>query len=341
MRHSSKFAIIRRLLLSMALIAVAFAFQPAHAYDSDESLENYGHLCTRQVVRQERENGIPSRLLRAIAATETGRWHSRLKMLVPWPWAINVEGKPYFFNTKHEAVAAVAAFQAKGITSIDVGCMQVNLHHHPDAFANIQQALEPQFNVGYAAKLLRSHYNASGSWQTAVGRYHSFTPKFANPYISRVYSKWHGFAQGGGTQVACLRDPHRVTPSGNRAQQEKKRYTTFIQVGNNEPTYFSHASDKRKQETSTQAVVRKPSTQPQQATSGGNRYQLALIKPTFAANKIETAPSPGDELESPLVISDISADKKAGKGFSVQVTSPTRAAQPQQETEPLFIRFSN
>jgi hypothetical protein len=55
----------------------------------------------------------------------------------PWPWAIDADGVGQFFATKAQAVAAVAALQAQGVHSIDVGCMQVNLMHHPDAFTSL------------------------------------------------------------------------------------------------------------------------------------------------------------------------------------------------------------
>ena len=68
----------------------------------------------------------------------------------PWPWTINAEGQGLFYDTKAQAVAAVRALQARGVRSIDVGCMQVNLMHHPDAFPTLEQAFDPQTNAAYA-----------------------------------------------------------------------------------------------------------------------------------------------------------------------------------------------
>src|SRR4029079_10379480 len=104
-------------------------------------------------------------LLSAIASTESGRYHEGLQIKVPWPWTINVGGKGYWFDSKEEAIAAVRKYQHRGIQSIDVGCMQVNLYHHPEGFASLDQAFEPEHNVAYAASFLRSLYQEDGTWK--------------------------------------------------------------------------------------------------------------------------------------------------------------------------------
>ena len=68
------------------------------------------------------------------------RGHGRGK---PWPWTINAEGEPHLFDTKVQAVAWVRQAQARGMRSIDIGCAQVNLMHHPTAFASLEQAFDP------------------------------------------------------------------------------------------------------------------------------------------------------------------------------------------------------
>lgn len=63
-------------------------------------------------------------------------------------------GKGRYFATKEEAVRAVKKLQAQGVKSIDVGCMQINLAYHGDAFDSIEDALDPETNVTYGAKFL-------------------------------------------------------------------------------------------------------------------------------------------------------------------------------------------
>ena len=75
--------------------------------------------------------------------------------LHPWPWTVDAEGQGAFYDSKELAIAAVRALQARGVRSIDVGCMQVNLMHHPNAFNSLEQAFDPVArNANYAAQFL-------------------------------------------------------------------------------------------------------------------------------------------------------------------------------------------
>jgi hypothetical protein len=49
-----------------------------------------------------------------------------------------------------------SAFEAAGITSLDVGCLQVNLAQHPDAFSTLAAAFDPVANADYGAAFLTS-----------------------------------------------------------------------------------------------------------------------------------------------------------------------------------------
>ncbi len=110
----------------------------------------------------------------------------------PGRWSANVAGTDYAFATPAEASTAVALFQAHGVDSIDVGCFQVNLHYHPDAFAGTAQGFDPQANADYAGRFLRALFDRSGSWETAIGQYHSADPALGDPYRARVLRAWHG-----------------------------------------------------------------------------------------------------------------------------------------------------
>ena len=76
-----------------------------------------------------------------------------------------------------------------GVRSVDVGCMQINLRWHPDAFATIEDGFDPQKNVDYAARLLVSRYRTMGSWIMGAGAYHSFTPDTRDKYIKHLRPK--------------------------------------------------------------------------------------------------------------------------------------------------------
>lgn len=148
-------------------------------------------LCTDAIARQDRTGMTPRHLLSAIALAESGRRHPVTKAAVPWPWAVMAEGRGRYLSTKAEAIAEVRGLQARGIRNIDVGCMQINLSYHPDAFGSLDEAFDPAANVAYAAEYLRSLYADQGSWQEAAGRYHSATPEHKIPYQQRVLAFWN------------------------------------------------------------------------------------------------------------------------------------------------------
>ncbi|MEZ5691259.1 MAG: transglycosylase SLT domain-containing protein [Rickettsiales bacterium] len=180
---------INRYYHLLTIIILCGSFNHNAFAASDQRISG-AKLCTKYLQRYERKYGIPAHLLSAISSTESGRYHKGLKIKLPWPWTINVEGKGYFFNSKEEAIQKVRALRQRGIKSIDVGCMQVNLLHHPNAFPSLEHAFEPKYNIEYAAKFLRELYNEEKSWKKAATYYHSKTPKFGNKYIGIVYNSW-------------------------------------------------------------------------------------------------------------------------------------------------------
>ena len=115
-----------------------------------------GQLCRAAIGQAERERGIPPRLLAAIGRVESGRRDPATGATHPWPWAINAEGRGSFYPDKAAAIAAVRALQAQGVRSIDVGCLQINLRHHPEAFASLEEAFDPLANARYGARFLAS-----------------------------------------------------------------------------------------------------------------------------------------------------------------------------------------
>ncbi|MEQ1706564.1 MAG: lytic transglycosylase domain-containing protein [Rickettsiales bacterium] len=181
----------KKILQKLLLLIALFTAQPAVAYAQiGDPLIEGAKLCTYQLKRYEAEYGIPQHLLSAIASTESGRFHSRLKIKLPWPWTINAGGKGYFFDTKEEAIEAAKELMAKGVESMDIGCMQVNIRHHPNAFSSLSQGFEPEYNVAYAANFLKGLYQEENSWRKAASNYHSRTPKFGTKYIGLVYNNW-------------------------------------------------------------------------------------------------------------------------------------------------------
>ena len=148
--------------------------------------------CTLSAAAAEQEGGIPSGLLLAIGKVESGRVNPGTGRVVPWPFALNIEGRGLYPPTADAAMAEVRAAQAMGVRSIDVGCFQISLLHHPQAFATLQDAFDPVRNAAYAARFLASLRAKLPSWELAAGGYHSMTPAFGEPYAARVMATWSG-----------------------------------------------------------------------------------------------------------------------------------------------------
>ncbi|MCC2646649.1 MAG: hypothetical protein K0R02_714 [Rickettsiaceae bacterium] len=130
--------------------------------------------------KKEQEYGIPKDLLLSIATVE-----SKLH-----PFAINVQGRPYFFKTFEEAINATTLIRNKGIKNFDVGLMQINYKYHHENFENIKQMLSPEMNIEYAAKLLCKLYGEYNSWSHAIRLYHSANEQYNKVYAKRIAIAW-------------------------------------------------------------------------------------------------------------------------------------------------------
>jgi len=146
-------------------------------------------LCRAAITAAERSMGVPERLMQAIGAVESGR-RDETGAISAWPWTINAQGTGSYFASKAEAMAAVVALQARGVRSIDVGCMQVNLLYHADAFPSLAEAFDPGANARYAGRFLTRLLAQTGSWPGATAGYHSLTPDVGADYARKVLAVW-------------------------------------------------------------------------------------------------------------------------------------------------------
>jgi hypothetical protein len=141
--------------------------------------------CGRAIAAAERSAGLPAGLLLAIARVESGRARPG-GGVAPWPFAINAGGAGRYPESRAEAISAVEALRAAGTASVDVGCMQVNLFHHPTAFPDLEAAFDPARNVAYAVAFLRDLRARTGNWADAIAQYHSAEPGRGLAYHARV-----------------------------------------------------------------------------------------------------------------------------------------------------------
>ena len=172
--------------LSLAAASPVLAANPASA---DETASPWSY-CERAAIAIETTQKLPRALLYSVSTAESGRFDATTGKARPWPWTINAEGQSFYFASKREAIAATRRLLDAGVRSIDVGCMQINLHYHPDAFDNLADAFDPVTNATYAASFLKSLHAQTASWPKAVARYHSEVPERNRPYFARVIRIW-------------------------------------------------------------------------------------------------------------------------------------------------------
>ncbi|MGF1630664.1 MAG: transglycosylase SLT domain-containing protein [Kiloniellaceae bacterium] len=177
-----------RNLLNAAVLALTIALSgPLMA---GESLDSPWTLCRDATGQAEQARDLPPHLLTAIARTESGRWHADSSETLAWPWTVMAEGEGRFLPSKAAAIETVRELQSRGVRNIDVGCMQVNLHYHPDAFTSLETAFDPAANVAYAADFLVALREEARSWTRAVGQYHSREAIRGNGYRAKVFKAW-------------------------------------------------------------------------------------------------------------------------------------------------------
>lgn len=185
-------------LIALALVAV-FAYPTAYPTawaNTAQQKDPKAGPCAAAIRIAEQARSIPVHLLQAISLTESGRWSDDHGAFIAWPWTVMAEGRGRYLPSKEAALAEVRALQARGVTNIDVGCMQVNLYYHGSAFASLEDAFDPIHNVAYATAFLLDLRTRRRSWTKAVQEYHSRDRERQERYEDRVMANWDALKKG-------------------------------------------------------------------------------------------------------------------------------------------------
>jgi Transglycosylase SLT domain len=182
---------LRRVLALIGGLVVATLSLPGLASTQDD--------CGAIADWMERSEDIPPGLLHAVALAESGRPHPSGGESRAWPWTVRSGPDSFYLPSKELALRKVQELRAAGRSNIDVGCMQINLGHHPTAFASLDEAFDPAANVAYGARFLKQLQEETRSWAMATGRYHSADPDRGQAYRARVHRLWRDLRrrQGG------------------------------------------------------------------------------------------------------------------------------------------------
>lgn len=144
-----------------------------------------GDICTAVAEEAAEREQIPPRILIALTRAETARAGQ------PWPWALNIAGEGHWPESRAEAEHLMETAIARGERSIDVGCFQLNIRWHAQAFSSLTEMFDPLENARYAARFLRDLNVELGSWPAAISAYHSRTPELGEAYLARFYRHYH------------------------------------------------------------------------------------------------------------------------------------------------------
>lgn len=181
------------------------------------------NLCIRAALPIENTHRIPHGLLNAISLKETGRWSNKKKVSFAWPWTVTAKGKGIYLPSKVDAIAEVNRLKKQGVTNIDVGCMQINLFYHPNAFSSLEKAFDPFLNTKYGAEFLAKLFVGNGSWELAVERYHSGDRARGKRYRLAVQKLRRAPELN---QISNLNDHRSEIPPTKRPMREHRKYST-------------------------------------------------------------------------------------------------------------------
>lgn len=156
-----------------------------------------------------RTEGVPEGVLSAIARVESGR--SVQGVFRAWPWTLNQAGVGSYHDSEQSALLTLQQILATGHRNVDIGCMQINLRWHAEAFTDLREMLDPVRNTRYAARFLRELHDRFGDWDEAVMRYHSNDPARGQAYADRVLRQ-REMAKDTGPQGEASGGPVRTKP---------------------------------------------------------------------------------------------------------------------------------
>ncbi len=140
--------------------------------------------------------GIDPQLLYAIALVESER--SYQGMIGPWPWTLNISGKPFYFDSRQAAYDRLAIeLQQHQNENIAIGPMQIYWRYNKRYFTDAWSALDPYQNIDVGAQILLFFSTQRGSMEEAVGAYYSPNkPHKAAQYQTKVRDKYQLVKRG-------------------------------------------------------------------------------------------------------------------------------------------------
>jgi len=182
-RRNSNYKIFVLFFLMGSLVNISCVYsQSLNSYE--DTLE-----CEYLAKDAEKRYGLPENILLSISRVESG--YKKVDGVTrAWPWTLNAGGDSAYFRTKDAALGSLKERIKKGVTNIDIGCMQLNYRWHKKFFNNLSDMMRPADNVDYSARFLKKLHKRHGSWEKAVKYYHSSKSKYNVKYYKKVRAVW-------------------------------------------------------------------------------------------------------------------------------------------------------
>ncbi len=143
----------------------------------------HSNQCLKAIDLMADKTIVPLNLLLQVAKVESGFGLHKM----PWPWAIQVQDKSYYFKNQIAANLYIKQLLSLGIENFDVGCFQINWRWHKDKVRCPQELLNPIKNTLIAAQFLKDLKTQHHSWLKAVSYYHSSDPHQGKNYAKMVF----------------------------------------------------------------------------------------------------------------------------------------------------------
>lgn len=137
--------------------------------------------CLYAIGMAEKQYRIPHGLLYAIGYVESQRLGR------PWPWTLNIEGAPYFFDSQAAAERRLLNPRTGNVhRNMAIGCMQILWRAHGGRVRDPVMLLDPAYNVTYGAQYLIELRDQHTTWRDATRRYHGSNRRMTIEYLCRV-----------------------------------------------------------------------------------------------------------------------------------------------------------
>ncbi len=130
--------------------------------------------------------GVSAAIFYAVALTESGQ-STMTAEFRPWPWTLSIDKQPHYFRDRESAESALKDAINRKVKQLGVGLFQIEYRYHADRFETVESMLDPYTNSRIAAEIFSEGLDRSnGDVWSAVGAFHTTTPKLADAYRTRV-----------------------------------------------------------------------------------------------------------------------------------------------------------